>query len=332
MKILVTGAFGNLGIRTVKRLIDNGHEVTSFDLDTAKNIKNSKKFKDLKKIWGDTRDRQAVKRAVGDNQAVIHLAFVIPPESEKNPEKAWDINVEGTKNVISAIKDSEVSPKMIFASSVSVYGISTENPPRKCTDPVQPTDSYSHHKVVCEHLIRISKIRYSILRLGAILSLDLTELDPLLFQVPLDNRIELIHIDDAARAFAGSVDTDDILGKTLLIGGGKKCQMLQKDFIKRVLDVIGIGMLPKDAFSLKAFYIDWLDTSLSQELLDYQYKGLDDYIEDLKGALGIKRYFIKVFQPFAKYFLLKKSPFFIPRNQNSKKRTNIIRKHGFNTH
>jgi len=58
-----------------------------------------------------------------------------------------------------------------------------------------------------------------------------------------------------------------VWGKTLLIGGGKKCQMLQKDFITRVLNEVGIGMLPESAFTGTPFYTDWMDTSRSQKIL-----------------------------------------------------------------
>jgi len=331
MRILITGAFGNLGLKVIDRLLKQEHDVTCFDIKNKKNLKTSKKFKDINTVWGDIRDINSFKKAVEENDIIIHLAFVIPPLSEKDPDIAWDINVEGTRNIIEAIKSSNAKKRLIFTSSISVYGTSSENPPRKITDPVQPTDSYSHHKVVCEHLIRISNIDHCILRLGAVLSIDLCELDPLLYKVPIDKRIELVHIEDAALAVVNSISNKKATNKTLLIGGGNSCQMLQRDFIKKVLKVVGVGMLPPNAFSIEAFYTDWMDTNQSQAILQYQEKDLDDYIEDLKKALGFKRHFVKIFQPIVRYTLLKKSPFMGSARSNTKTKTKTLQKNRLST-
>jgi len=69
---------------------------------------------------------------------------------------------------------------------------------------VQPTENYSHHKVVCEEMIRASRLPWAILRLAATPPLRLI-VDPGMFDVPLDNRIEFIHRRDGALAITNAV-------------------------------------------------------------------------------------------------------------------------------
>jgi hypothetical protein len=140
----------------------------------------------------------------------------------------------------------------------------------------------------------------------------------MLFSVPLDNRIELIHAADAGYAIATAAVSDIVWGSTHLIGGGKRCQMLQKEFIGRVLKEIGVGMLPEEAFTSKPFYTDWMDTSKSQEMLDYQKRDLDDFLEDIRRTLGIRRHLVKMVKPAVKYWLLKKSPYITDKASEKK--------------
>jgi len=325
LQILLTGAFGNVGLYTLKNLLEMGHSVKVLELD---NNRNRKIYRHLKKtdpgakmdiLWGDITDKDQVKSVAAGIDIIIHQAFIIPPVSEKKPDWAWEINVEGTRNLIRAARESRTEPGIVFTSSISVYGKTQDlAPPRNIAENVQPTDNYSHHKVACEHLVRVSGLKWTILRLGAVLSPSLCEMDPLLFSVPLDNRIELVHAADAGYAIAASTASDRVWGGIHLIGGGKKCQMMQKDFIARVLEEVGIGMLPEEAFTSAPFYTDWMDTSASQDILGYQKRDLDDFISDIRKTLGIKRYLVRMVKPAVKYWLLKKSPYLARRTERKR--------------
>jgi nucleoside-diphosphate-sugar epimerase len=316
LNILLTGALGNVGIYTLKNLLETDHSVRILELN---NRKNEKKLNDIRKaypgqkldvVWGDITDSDTVSNGVKGQDIIIHQAFVIPSLSEEKPNWAWEINVEGTRNLLKAARKYTPGSGIVFTSSVSVFGKTQDLvPPRDTEENVRPTDNYSHHKVACEQLVKISGLKWTILRLGAVLSPSLCEMDPMLFSVPLDNRIELIHAADAGYAIASAASNDRVWGQTLLIGGGNGCQMLQKDFITRVLDEIGIGMLPEEAFTRTPFYTDWMDTSHSQKMLDYQRRDLDDFLEDIRSSLGVRRYLVRMVKPAVKYWLLKKSPY-----------------------
>ena len=136
MRILLTGSFGNIGRDVLRLLLGSGYRVRCFDIETDRNRKIFESFSSTPRnarrieiFWGDIRNIERVLEATEDVQGIIHLAAVIPPTSEKKPETAHAINVEGTRNLIRAAEALDPRPKLIFTSSVSVYGPRMSDPP-----------------------------------------------------------------------------------------------------------------------------------------------------------------------------------------------------------
>ncbi len=319
MRILLTGAFGNVGESTLKKLDNQGHEIRCFDIKNTKTKriekKTSKKI-DFDTYWGDITNLEVVNNVVRNQECIIHLAGIIPPLSERYPEFAYNINVGGTKNLIEAAKKQIEPPKFIFASSFAVFGPKMNcDPPRCVDDPLNPTDNYTCQKVEIEKLIKESGLPWLILRLGAVGPLKLPlNLDPIIYEVPLDQRIEIVYVKDAATAFANTV-LADISNKVLLIGGGRTCQIYQRTFAEKMFEVMGISMLPDSAFKTPEkdsdwFYTDWMDTRESQQILHYQKKSFKDYVEKLRSIYSKRRTFAHLISPLIEHILLGKSPYY----------------------
>lgn len=317
MKILLTGAFGNIGSLTLEALIERGHLVRAFDVPTRANRRAAQAWGERIQVqWGDLRRLGDVAAAVQDQDVVIHLAFVLPhlsatgASSEARPEWAHTVNVGGTRNLVEALHAQARPARLIFASSLHVFGRTQDRrPPRTTSDPVQPVEHYAHDKVECETLIRQSGLRWTILRLPATLPIR-PILDPGMFEVPLENRIEFAHGRDVATAFANAVESEVVCDRLLLIGGGPRCQFYYGDLVRRVLRAVGVGMLPAEAFAITPYSTDWLDTAESQQLLGYQRRTLDDYVRDLRAALGWRRWLIRLSRPIIRRWLLAQSPYF----------------------
>ena len=323
MNVLLTGAFGNVGTSTLEELVKQGHQVRCFDLKTKANEKKARRFEGHTEVgWGDLRCPDDVAAAVRGQDVVVHLAFIIPKmsatgvESEARPNWAREINVGGTLNLLSAMKALPRPPKIIFASSYHIYGRTQDQPPpRTVSDPIQPIEHYSRHKVECEHEVKSSGLEWAILRLSATLPLAI-QLDPGMFDVPLDNRMEYVHTRDVGLAMTNAVSSEDVWGKTLLIGGGPRCQYHYREIVGRILEATGVGMLPEEAFGTTPFPTDWVDTTESQRLLDYQQRDLGDYIQEMTVLLGYRRYLIRAFRPIVRRWLLGKSPYWPGREGN----------------
>ena len=319
MRVLLTGAFGNIGQSTLAELIRKGHTVRCFDVATRANRKAARRFQDrVEVMWGDLRRPEDVAAAVRDQEVVIHLAFIIPKlsstgfECEEHPDWAREINVGGTRNLLEAMRAMARPPKILFASSYHIYGRTHDRPPpRTVADPVQPVEHYAYHKIECEAMIRASGLEWAILRLAATLPIAL-KLDPGMFDVPLFNRMEYVHTRDVGLAFANAVSHPDVWGKVLLIGGGPRCQYTYGEIVRRVLESMGVGMLPEEAFTMVPFATDWIDTAESQRLLQYQRHTLDDYIQDMLTHLGHRRSMIRICRPLVRFVLLRQSPYHRP--------------------
>jgi UDP-glucose 4-epimerase len=314
MNVLVTGAFGNVGTSTVQELIRQGHTVRCFDVSTRANSRTARKVRHLVEVtWGDIRRREDMAAAVQGQDVVIHLAFIIPKlsvtgfESEDYPDWAREVNVGGTETLVAAMEAQPRPPRLLFASSYHVFGRTQHlEPPRTVDDPVQPLEHYGHHKVECEEIIRSSGLEWAIFRLAASLPFAM-RLDPGMFDIPLDNRMEYVYTRDVGLAFTNAVGNPDVWGKTLLIGGGPRCQYTYGEITKRVLEGMGVGTLPDKAFASTPFPTDWIDTAESQALLHYQHHTLDDYVLDMQAQLGYRRSLIVAFRPVVRYLLLKQS-------------------------
>lgn len=315
MRVLLTGAFGNIGLHTLRELLAQGHTVRCFDVDNQVNRRQARRVPGRFEVaWGDLRQSKDVARAVRGQEAIVHLAFVIPKlsmtgvGSEDRPDFAREVNVGGTLNLLAAAKARSQPPSFIFASSLHVYGRTQHlSPPRRVTDPVQPVEHYAWHKVACEEMVKSAGLRWAILRLGASMPIRLI-VDAGVFDVPLDNRIEYVHGRDVALAMANTLRSEQGWGRTWHVGGGPACQFLYRDLATTVLDAFGVGMLPDWAFRTEPFGTDWLDTTESQQVLRFQRHTLEDYVADVQAALGPKRQAVIALRPLIRRHLLRLSP------------------------
>lgn len=317
MKVLLTGAFGNIGTSAREELLAQGHTVRCFDLKTKQNVRAARRLKgQVEVVWGDLRREEDVAAAVRDQEVVVHLAFIIPKlsatgvESENRPDWSREINVGGTRNLLAAMQAQPRPPKLVFISSYHVYGMTqNQTPPLRASDPVSPVEHYARHKVECERMVWESRLEYVILRLAAALPITM-RMDAGMFDIPPKNRMEFVHTRDVGRAIANAVSSPDVWGKLLLVGGGPRCQYYYREIANRTLEAMGVGVLPEEAFSVKPFATDWIDSSETEALLHYQQRDLGDYLQQMQRRLGMKRLLVRAFRPFVRMWLLNKSPYY----------------------
>ena len=157
MKILITGAFGYIGKAVIEESYKRRHEITVFEIENKKTRKDARKYrKKIKKIlFGDIRNSEDVKRAVKENDAVVHLAAIIPPLSKKCHELTMDVNYRGTVNLIIAIKETKRTIPFIFTSSASVMGpTQLQDKLVDRNDPLVITGNYEETKIKCEEFLK----------------------------------------------------------------------------------------------------------------------------------------------------------------------------------
>lgn len=127
---LITGGAGFIGSNLARRLLSQGKQITIFDnlsrLGAKRNLTwLATEFGDnsFRLIEADVRDRDAVNKAIVGQNVVIHLAGqVAVTTSVFNPREDFEINAEGTFNVLEAARQFGNDPIVIYASTNKVYG------------------------------------------------------------------------------------------------------------------------------------------------------------------------------------------------------------------
>jgi len=278
MKILVIGAAGRLGTQIIGTLSESTHSIRAFDLPST-SWESIKKLKDVEIFPGDITKKTMITEACRDTDLVIHLAALLPPRSEVDRRLTLKVNVEGTRNIVEALQPKENVP-IIFASSISTYGITaSEKPPIREEHPQNPHNIYAKSKIDAEHLIKSSGIPYAIHRIAPLSVAELIEL-PEVIPYMKDQRVEFVYANDAAQALYNAINNPDALGKTLNIAGGPSWQMTGAEYITKFYDALGIEV---DAvFSSEHTALDWYDTNQSQ-LLGYQRTSFNDFLDKLRA-------------------------------------------------
>lgn len=316
-RVLVTGAFGTIGRWVLDELERQGHQITVLELDNPRNRRLARQ-RELTVIWGDLRDPASVAEAIADQDVVIHMAFVLPPASEREPERAKAINVEGTRNVIAACQAQAAQPRLLFCSSVEVFGKNRERPgPRRIDDPVSATSVYTTQKIECEALVRESGLDFAIVRFAAIIDISLASSHELMFEFPVDVRFEALHPADAATAVVNTITCEAVwgTGKLLLLGGGPSCQTTYGEFLDAMMTTLGVGSLPPEAFTREDYPSDWLDSDESEGLLAYQRHSLADIRAQIDALLGWRKLILPLVRPLVRRSILARSPYLRSRSK-----------------
>lgn len=293
-KILITGAFGNLGLMCVDQALSLGHQVRCFDIANAHTRKMADLYQNRVEIFfGDIRDTALLDRLVNGVDAILHNASLLPPLTETMPDLAESINVTACLQLVSAAEQQAVKPVLVFPSSVTVFGYPAANElPRTPNDPVQATDNYTRHKLAIESALKECTLPWVIVRVGVSVDTRTLKTDKATFMklmaVHPDNPLEYVHPKDVALAMCNAATTPDAQGKTLLLGGGKNCQITQREFMRVAFDALGLK-LPASVHGNNRFYTHWMDTRESQAILQFQQHDFNDYKQQMKARLSVLR-------------------------------------------
>lgn len=159
-KILVTGGAGYIGSKISYDLTDLGYSVFIID-----NLSTGHKFLVNKKAtfyYGDILDFKLLDKILSKNKIdkIIHLAASLSvEESQSNPLKYYQNNVEGTRSLLQAAVKNNLK-EIIFSSTCAVYG-DVKNNKVKETDFCEPKSYYGKTKLLAELLIKNYAEKYN---------------------------------------------------------------------------------------------------------------------------------------------------------------------------
>jgi nucleoside-diphosphate-sugar epimerase len=153
MRIVITGGCGFLGRRVALGLLERRDVDALVLFDNAPSALPLPEDKRITLLTGNIADHAAVRAAIAPGtDAVYHLAAVVSGEAEADTDLGYRVNLDGTRAVLEACRALGTSPRLIFASSLAVYG--GRLPPDVGDDtPLRPQTSYGTQKAIGELLV-----------------------------------------------------------------------------------------------------------------------------------------------------------------------------------
>jgi len=162
MKIVVTGGTGFLGQQLVRALCErgtltdaNGNVRSIEQIIAVDQTQSGRLFVDdrVGYVVGDIANVGFIAHVMAaDTDSVFHLAAVVSGAAEADFDLGMRVNVDGTRAILDACRAQTGIPKLVFASSVAVFG---GDLPHVLTDDTQPTPqtSYGVQKLIGELLV-----------------------------------------------------------------------------------------------------------------------------------------------------------------------------------
>ena len=166
MKVVITGGLGFLGQRLARALLDRGtltgasgeqepiDALFLFDAAVPEQAPAGLDDERVAMVAGDISDGEAVRALIaGDSLSVFHFASVVSAGAEQDFDLALAVNLTGGLNVLDACRAAPGLPRLVFTSSIAVYGGS--GLPETVTDAtkITPQGTYGVTKVINEHLV-----------------------------------------------------------------------------------------------------------------------------------------------------------------------------------
>lgn len=269
---LVVGALRNAGERV--RVFDlPSADFSPFDSDTGVEVAS-----------GDITSPSDVAAAVDGVGTLVHLAAILPPVSEANPELTNRVNVEGTRVLLEGTRRLAPGARVVFSSSVSVYGRPAE-PGRIVTadDPMTPDDHYAHSKAESEQLVRESGLDWIALRISGV-AIPIFQEPPPEWPFRPDQQIEFVHRDDAVTALVSATDARVPTGRSHIISGGPSWRMTGARYVEDFFRLVEVD--PEDAvYQSEPGHFAWYDSADGQDQLGYQDNSYGEYLGQLEANI-----------------------------------------------
>lgn len=161
MRIVITGGAGFLGSRLVRKLLERNaltdatgrlREITAITLlDVAPaRLPDDPR---VSALAGDLGDRALLERAITrDTDSVFHLAAVVSGQAEAEFDTGMRVNLDGTRAVLERCRALAAPPKLVFTSSLAVFGGPLPDPVPDAA-PLNPQASYGVQKAIGEYLV-----------------------------------------------------------------------------------------------------------------------------------------------------------------------------------
>ena len=282
---LVTGAAGSVGREVVRGLAERGWSVLALDLPTC-DFASVESLPGVEVVRTDLTVPESLAN-LGPFEVVVHLAALLPPVSERDRNRTFLVNVEGTRRVLeacTAATGGASGPQFVLASSVATYGDTrAEHPPIRVEHSQRPMDIYGESKVAAERLVVESGLPYTILRIVPV-SIPAVLEPPEMWPFSAEQRVEFVARSDAVLALVASVGNSQARGKIFNIAGGPSWRVLGGQYVANMYEILELD--PGEArYCDGPSWFDWYDSTESEAILRYQRTPYQVFLDQLRRAV-----------------------------------------------
>lgn len=262
--VLVTGGAGFIGSHLVDALLEGGARVQVLDnFSTADRSNLARSLDHIEFIEGDLRDSETCVRACRGVSLVFHQAALgSVPRSLVDPATTIAVNTTGTAHLFAAARLAGVD-RVVYASSSSVYGDSSELPKREGREG-RPLSPYAWSKVMVEEIAGAFHSAYGVESIGLRYfnvygprqSADgpYAAVVPRFFEALLRGKRPLIYGDgsqsrdftavaDAVSANLAAAVAETGVGGAFNIGGGRRVTI--NELARATARAVGTGLEPR---------------------------------------------------------------------------------------
>jgi nucleoside-diphosphate-sugar epimerase len=150
--ILITGGAGYIGRWLARELVGRGVDAVAFDRQAPDPASTLPLPAEVEFVAGDVTDREAMTTVARSRpfSAIVHLAGIVTMGCERDPDLGLRVNLGGTHNALEAARLAGI-PRLVFASTISVYGPDVPQPIRE-EYLAEPQTWYGESKLLAEHL------------------------------------------------------------------------------------------------------------------------------------------------------------------------------------
>ncbi len=306
INVLVTGGAGFIGSHVVDKLVNEGYYVRVIDNLSSGKLANIQKHLDNFKVEfvkGDIRDVSFVKESLNGVNIVVHMAALVSvPLSTENPNLTFDVNLQGTLNLLRSSVEKHVN-RFVFISSCAVYGDPESLPitEQAKTNPISP---YAESKLIGERyclgfserellpsvVLRLFNVfgpRQGVSDYSGVITRFVDQCKdnlPLTIYGDGSQTRDFVNVKDIAKAVLATVKNDEVTNEVFNVGSGKPIAI--KELAETVFELAGmpskISYKPIRVGDIKNSYAD---ISKAKKLLDFEpevslRKGLKELIDN----------------------------------------------------
>ena len=281
-RVLVTGGAGSMGRLVCSQLAATKHSVRALDLPSANFIGMPD---GVTALCGDLTSIEDLKNALKGVDAVVHLAAILPPTADEKIDLTRKVNVEGTRLLVDAVDLIAPNARLVFSSSVSVYGAPADDQEVRTSDPYNPDDNYAKTKADSEQIVICSDLDYCVLRISGV-AIPVFQEPPTAWPFRPNQKIEFIHRDDAVNAIVAGVTSQSIESNRIInVSGGPTWRMTGAQYVADYFNMIEVD-------PAEAIYQDidghfaWYTDEGGQDAFNYQRNPYPLYLDQLQSDIS----------------------------------------------